>query len=95
MSRIKKPILYIKPDCPNCREVLTFFNTQGVDLEICDVSNNKQNMSSMVSVSRQTKVPTFEYEEFIVADFNIDEFLAELREFPEVGQRIGIGDDQD
>ena len=94
MSRIKKPILYVKPDCPSCREVLTFFNTQGVDLEILDISDNERNMNAMVSVSGQTKAPTFEFEEFIVADFNIDEFLAELREFPEVGQQIGIGNDQ-
>ena len=51
-------------------------------------------MDALVSVSEQTKVPTFEYEDLIVVDFSIDEFLAELREFPEIGQRIGIDGNQ-
>lgn len=94
MRNIKKPILYIASNCPTCREALTFFDNQGVDLEIRDVSVNKKNMDAMVSVSGQAKAPTFEYEEFVVADFKVDEFLAELSEFPEVGQQIGIGNDQ-
>ena len=94
MNALKKPVLYIEPNCPRCREVLAFFDTQGVDLEVLDISASDRNMNAMVSVSGQTKVPTFEYEDFIVSNFKIDEFLAELREFPEVGQQIGIGNDQ-
>lgn len=94
MKSLKKPILYVEPNCPCCRQVLTFFNTQGVDLEVCDISTNEKNMTAMVSVSGQTKAPTFEYEDFVIADFKIDEFLAELREFPEIGKRIGVGNDQ-
>ncbi|MGK0309926.1 MAG: glutaredoxin [Lentimonas sp.] len=89
----KKPVLYVKANCSRCREVLSFFDSQGVDFEVLDVSANKRNMDAMVSVSKQTEVPTFEYEDFIVAKFSIDEFLAELREFPEISQQIGIGND--
>ena len=94
MKISKKPILYVEADCPRCREVLSFFNSQGVEFDVLDVSASKKNMDAMVSVSKQTKVPTFEYEDLVVSDFSIDELLAELREFPEIGQRLGIDDDQ-
>lgn len=84
------PVLYIKPGCPWCREALSFFNSQGVELKICDVEASSKNMDAMVSVSGQTKTPTFEYEDFIVADFDVHEFLAELNEFPEVRQSLGL-----
>ena len=94
MSRKTLPILYIKSGCPWCREALSFFNSQGVDLVVRDVLENAKDMDAMVNISGQTKTPTFEYEDFVVADFSVDEFLAELNEFPEVRQRLGISDDE-
>lgn len=94
INNSSRPVLYIEPNSSCCREVLAFFDTQGVDIEVRDVSDSDKNMKAMISASGQTKTPTFEYEDFVVADFKIDEFLAELREFPEVGQQIGIGNDQ-
>jgi len=90
MSRKTTPILYIKPACPWCREALTFFNAQGVDLDVRDVLKNAKDMDAMVALSGQTKTPTFEYEDFMVADFSVDEFVAELSEFPEVQHQLGI-----
>ena len=94
MKVSSRPFLYVKADCPRCREVLSFFSSQGVEFEVFDVSESKRNMDAMISSSGQAKVPTFEYEDLIVADFSIDELLAELREFPEVSQRLGISADQ-
>lgn len=94
MSRISKPILYVKSGCPWCREALSFFNSQGVDIDLRDVSLNAKDMDAMVSISGQSKVPTFEYGDFVVADFSVDEFLAELNEFPEVRHNLGIGDSE-
>lgn len=51
-------------------------------------------MSAMVSVSGQTKAPTFEFGEFVVADFSIDEFLSELNAFPEIRQKLGLSDNE-
>lgn len=93
MSRKNTPILYIKSGCPWCREALSFFNSQGVDIDIRDVLENPKDMDAMVALSGQTKTPTFEYEDFVVADFAIDEFLAELDEFPEVRHQLGIASD--
>lgn len=94
MSKNSLPILYIKTGCPWCREALSFFNSNGVELDVRDVLENAKDMDAMVSVSGQTKAPTFEYEDFVVADFSVDEFLAELNEFPETRQKLGIHDDE-
>ena len=42
----------------------------------------------MIQISGQKKVPTFQYEDFIVADFSVDEFLTELNKFPQICQII-------
>jgi glutaredoxin len=90
----KKPILYVEAKCPRCRKIILFFNDQGVEFKTLDVSHNKSNMDAMVSASKQTKVPTFEYEDLIISDFSVDEFLAELSRFPEIGQKLGISNDE-
>ena len=91
----EKPILYIKPTCPWCQEALTFFDQHAIDLKVLDVSRDRSAMNRMVDVSGQTKVPTFEFGDFVVADFDVDEFRAELDEVPEVRRELGIGDDED
>ncbi len=94
MSKKNTPILYVKSGCPWCREALSFFNSNGVDLDVRDVNENAKDMDAMVNISGQTKAPTFEFDDFVVADFSVDEFLAELNEFPEVRQKLGIHDDE-
>ncbi len=88
-------ILYIKPGCPWCREAENFFSQHGIDIEVRDVTSNHGAMNRMVSISGQTLTPTFEFGEFVVADFSINEFLEELEQFPEVRLELGIGDDED
>ena len=39
-------------------------------------------MDAMLALSGQTKTPTFEYGDFMVADFDV--VLAELNGFPEI-----------
>ncbi|MGB0264398.1 MAG: glutaredoxin family protein [Opitutales bacterium] len=92
MNRTQKPILYVKSGCPWCREALSYFNSQGVDLDVRNVSKDPKEMDAMVSISGQTLAPTFEYDDFVVADFSVDEFLAELNDFPEVRKKLGLAD---
>jgi glutaredoxin 3 len=94
MKKHTRPILYVKSGCPWCREALSFFNSHGVDLDVRDVNANAKDMDAMVSVSGQTKTPTFEYEDFMVPDFDVDEFLSELSEFPEIRHKLGISEDE-
>ena len=90
MNKNKLPVLYIKSGCPWCHEALSFFNGQGVHVEVRDVNANPKDMDAMLALSGQTKTPTFEYGDFMVADFDVDEFLAKLNEFPEIRQKLGI-----
>jgi glutaredoxin len=89
------PILYIKPGCPWCREATSFFSQHGVPVEIRDVTASAQNMQRMLEISGQSLTPTFEFGEFIVADFDVQEFLDEVEQVPEVKQQLGFGDEED
>ena len=91
MSLLTKPKLYIKPGCPWCEEALSYFKKQGVDLDLRNVSQDPKEMSAMVSISGQTCAPTFEFDDFMVADFSVEEFVTELNKFPEVQIKLGIG----
>lgn len=87
------PILYVRRGCPWCREALAFFSSHGSSLEIRDVDQDHNHLQSLVEVSGQTQTPTFEYGDFIVSDFSVDEFLDELHERPDVQAALGITDD--
>ncbi len=91
----KKPILYIKDGCPWCAKALDFFNQHGVDIDIRDVTQSKAALERMIEISDQTKTPTFEFGDFIVADFSVDEFCDALDHAPETRRALGIGDDED
>lgn len=60
-----------------------------------DVTSNNQNMQRMVEASGQSMTPTFEYGEFVVADFSVEEFLDQLNQFPEIKRELGFGEAED
>ena len=90
MPILAKPKLYIKPGCPWCEEALSYFKKQGVDLDLRNVSEDPKEMSAMVKISGQTCAPTFEFDDFMVADFSVEEFVTELNKYPEVQIKLGI-----
>ncbi|MDR2863016.1 MAG: glutaredoxin family protein [Puniceicoccales bacterium] len=91
----QKPLLYIKKGCPWCIEALNFFNSHGVDLDVRDVTKDSAALSRMIEVSNQTKCPTFELGDFVVADFSVDEFLDALDHEPEIRGQLGLGEDDE
>ena len=91
----KTPIIYIKPGCPWCRSAMSFFSQHGVQVEVRDVTASSQNMRRMVEISGQSLTPTFEFGEFIVSDFSVEEFIDALEQVPEVKQQLGFGDEED
>ena len=84
------PILYIKSGCPWCREALTFFSEQGIEVDIQDVNESASAYQRMIAVSDQTKTPTFEFDDFVVADFDVAEFLEELDQRPDIKEALGL-----
>ena len=93
MSNI--PILYIKPGCPWCNEALAFFGQHGVEVDVKDVLSNRGAMQRMVEISSQSLTPTFEYNDFVVADFSTDEFISELEQRPDIKTELGLGEEDD
>jgi arsenate reductase-like glutaredoxin family protein len=89
------PILYIKPGCPWCREAQAFFGQHGVEVDVKDVLSNKGNMQRMVEISSQPLTPTFEYNDFVVADFSTNEFISELEQRPDIKTKLGLGEEDD
>ncbi len=89
------PILYIKRGCQWCREATLFFSQHGIEVDVRDVNMSAQNMQRMIEVSGQSLTPTFEWGEFCVADFSINEFLDEIEQMPELKRALGLGDDED
>jgi len=90
-----KPILYIKRGCPWCREAMAFFSQHGVELDVRDVNESKASMQRMIEISGQSKTPTLEYGDFVVADFSVNELIDELEQMPEVKKEFGLGDEED
>ncbi len=90
-----RPILYIKSGCPWCRDALSFFSQHGVEVDVRDVNKKSQNMQRMIEVSGQSLTPTFEYDDFVVADFSVDELLDELEQVPEIKKELGFVDEED
>lgn len=90
-----QPILYIKSGCPWCNEALAFFGQHGVEVQVKDVGTDKAAMHRMFEISSQTLTPTFEFNDFVVADFSTEEFISELEQRPETKTELGLGEEDD
>ena len=79
---MSKPTLYVKQGCPWCIDALDYFNAKGIDLEVIDVRTEPQRMKELVEVSGQSMTPTFKHGDFLVTDFDLEEFKAALEQNP-------------
>ncbi|MBU6171991.1 MAG: glutaredoxin family protein [Verrucomicrobia bacterium] len=73
------PILYIKPGCPWCDEVVDYLARKGIETRIVIVSGNPEAMSEMVALSGQSKAPTMDWHGQVLADFGVDELVPFLK----------------
>ncbi|MCC5787999.1 MAG: glutaredoxin family protein [Opitutales bacterium] len=85
-----KPILYIKSGCPWCREAENFLHSKGVSYEVKDVLIDPAAARRMQQLTGQTLTPSFEYRDFVVADFSVEEFVSALRKNPKVAQELNL-----
>ena len=74
---------------------MAFFSQHGIEVDVRDVDRSQQNLQRMIEVSGQAKVPTLEYGEFIVPDFDTNELLDELEQNPEIKKEFGLGTDDE
>ena len=89
-EKVERPILYVKTGCPWCVDALAYFESKEVNLEIVDVRSDPSRMDELVVVSGQTKTPTFKHGDFLVADFDLQEFEAALAQQPEARATLGL-----
>ena len=73
------PVLYIKPGCPWCDEVIDYLDRQRIDYETVVVSGNREAMAEMVALSGQSKAPTLDWHGRVLADFGVEELIPFLR----------------
>ena len=85
-----KPKLFVKEGCPWCIDALAFFKSKSIDLEIIDVRKDPSRMPELIEISGQSKTPTLQNEDFIVADFDLDEFEDAMSKNPEEAQKLGL-----
>ena len=87
---MSKPKLYVKEGCPWCIDALAYFKTKSMELEIIDVRNDPSRIPELIEISGQSKTPTLQNGDFIVADFDIDEFEEAMSKNPEEAKRLGL-----
>lgn len=73
------PVLYIKPGCPWCEEVVDFLKSKKIAVKTMVVSGNREAMQEMVDLSGQSKAPTMDWHGEVLADFGVDELVPFLK----------------
>ena len=85
---MSKPTLYVKQGCPWCVDALAYFNAKGIDLEVIDVREEPKRMDELIEISGQSMTPTFKHGDFLVADFDLEEFEAALEQSPKAKNNL-------
>ena len=85
---MSKPTLYVKQGCPWCVDAIAYFNAKGIDLEVIDVREEPKRMDELIEISGQSMTPTFKHGDFLVADFDLEEFEAALVQNPEAKKNL-------
>ena len=74
------PILYIKPGCPWCDDVVDFLRRKRIEVETVVVSGNREAMREMIDLSGQSKAPTMDWHGDLLADFGVEELIPFLEQ---------------
>ena len=73
------PVLYIKPGCPWCEDVVDFLDGKRIEVATVVVSGNPSAMREMIDLSGQSKAPTMDWHGEVLADFGVDELIPFLK----------------
>ena len=73
------PILYIKPGCPWCVEVVDYLAQKEIEVREVIVSGNRDAMQELIDLSGQSKAPTMNWHGEVLADFGVDELVPFLK----------------
>ncbi len=84
------PILYTKNGCPWCIDALEYFNQANLKLNVIDVLKDPSKMHELQACSGQMKTPTLKNGDFVVSDFDIDEFKQAMLNNPLEAKKLGF-----
>jgi glutaredoxin len=87
---MSKPKLFVKEGCPWCVDALNYFKSKSVSLDIIDVRKDPTQMSELMKVSGQSMTPTLQNGDFVVADFDIQEFEDAMSKNPQEAAKLGF-----
>ena len=87
---MSKPKLYVKAGCPWCIDAIAYFKSKSMDLDIIDVRTDPTKMPELIEISGQSKTPTLQNGEFVVADFDIEEFEEAMSKNPVEAKKLGL-----
>jgi glutaredoxin 3 len=74
------PILYVKTGCPWCTEAEEVLQRHGISYDRVDVLRDKQAYQRMREITGQSKAPTLEWDDHVLADFGGEELTEFLKE---------------
>jgi glutaredoxin len=69
-------------------DALAYFKAKGLDLKVIDVRAEPKRMNELMEVSGQSMTPTFKHGNFVVADFDLEEFEAALEQNPKAKNNL-------
>lgn len=78
-STTELPLLYVKPGCPWCDQVIAFLGEHGIAYRELNVVADRAAAAEMQKKSGQPKVPTLDWHGKILADFGVEELVPFLR----------------
>ena len=74
------PVLYIKPGCPWCDDVIAYLAKKKIPVKVMVVSGNREAMQEMIDLSGQSKAPTMDWHGEVLADFGVEELVPFLKQ---------------
>jgi glutaredoxin 3 len=75
-----KVMLYVKTGCPWCSEAEVLLKRHAIDYDRIDVMRDRAGYETMRRISGQSKAPTMEWDDEILADFGAEELEVFLQE---------------
>lgn len=73
MPRTVSIRLFIKPGCPWCHEAIDWLDERGIRYQVLDVIRDPAARAEMLDLTGQTKAPSIDVDDHILADFGADE----------------------
>lgn len=68
--------LFIKPGCPWCHEAIDWLTSHDIPFTTLDVVRDSNARAEMLALTKQTKAPSIDVDDHILADFGADELEA-------------------